>query len=210
MCRLINPWCLLVRFLLSVSLFALFSVQAWSKEVYEDAQGSVFLELSGGKQAYQSEIAFGLEPSNMPGSFGGLYLGASSLTHLGSVRELGVKAFNFSELTSKSYGATMHISLSRTRLGSYRRRGFEIGATVYGVIHGPFTWLAGSTIRPRELSWDWRDGAITEMRSQVGLNYRLPFGGAVFVLYQYDNFIDSSWRMDKINGTTLLGMNWLF
>ncbi|SBS37942.1 hypothetical protein MSP8886_04328 [Marinomonas spartinae] len=209
MYRLINFTRSSVRLLLRVSLLALFSVQVYAKEVYQDAQGSFFIELSGGSQAYQSEIAFGLEPSNMPGSFGGLYLGASSLTHSGSVRELGVKAFNFSELTSKSYGATMHISLSRTRLGSYRRRGFEVGATVYGVIYGSFTWLAGSTVRPRELSWDWHDGAITEMRSQVGLNYRLSLGGAVFVLYQYDNFIDSSWRLDKINGTTMLGINWL-
>ncbi|MBJ7539052.1 hypothetical protein [Marinomonas transparens] len=201
------------RFVLSsASMLMVLSCDVYAKEEQESQSivPSVFVEVSGGDGAEHLELAVGLEPDDQIGSFAGLYISQSSLGEDGTVKEVGITAFNFAEVSSESYGAEMHIALSRTSLDQYERRGAEVGVNLYGFFTESFALFVGASLRPRFFSLDWSNDELFEVSSNIGLRYQLPYNLSIFTQYQYDNFIKNNWKSSKIADHGMVGMNWLF
>lgn len=199
-----------------VTVFVLFgSYPTWAlAEESQDFQAiipSFLVEVSGGHGTHHAELAVGLESENQIGSFAGIYIADSSFgKDGGTLKEIGIKAFNFADVSTESYGAAMHLGISKTVLQQYSRRGMEVGVDIYAFFTDSLAVFIGSTLRPKFLSLDWDNDELFEVSSNVGLHYQLPYNINVFTQYQYDNFITGNWKFSRIGSYGMVGINWMY
>ncbi|TDO99412.1 hypothetical protein DFP79_0394 [Marinomonas balearica] len=195
---------------------------SWAVERREESNSTFMAEYQTGSDIEAWSLGLGVQPSDQPGSFGGIFYSQMTLNDeqsfegvsLGeretTINSLGVRGFSVNGTGDSSYGADMRIALSETKTQNYSRTGLEIGADFYSPLAKGLTWFGGMTLRPEFLSFDWNSDVITEIGVNVGLDYRPVSGVGIFAKYYYENMLTDNLDSWNLGSGTLIGVNLVF